>query len=495
MSDEFHVFFSYNSKDKPRVLELAEAVEGRSLHVWLDAWELEHGGKWLYALEEIIGTVKTAAVLIGEGGVGQWQREEMAAVVRESVKRTLRVIPVLLPGTSAQPEDLPVFLQNFTCVDLRNGLTDDNLNWLCRNIRPREDLPPRPQPFFGRKAELEDLVDTLLQDSPKPTPIVGDPGMGKSTFALVALHDPKVAQKYRVDREDRRFFIRCQSSTDSREKLVALIADDLGVAPGRARSSPQVSALEIHICNELAKAPAVLVLDNAETLLWVDNPIPVQEWLARLAEIPRLALVVTMRGRRPPRISWRRTIDLGPLDRLNARQAFLSEAGTQQFENDPRVDILVDKVDRVPLAVVLIASAAQDYGDLGTVLALWEQRRLELGRSGPGTSVRETNLDASLDLSIESPGMTDAGRRLLKLLALLPNGLQHPGQIEAILPGWGLQAALLLPRRSLAFLKGGRLRVRAPVRDSVERREQKFPTQKEDSGPSHPALCPTRIDV
>jgi hypothetical protein len=141
-------------------------------------------------------------------------------------------------------QDVPL---SYIGIDQTRGASDVARKYRSAfNIRPRKDLPPRPQPFFGREAELQDLVDTLLQDSPEPTPILGDPGIGKSTFALVALHDERVAQKYRVDGEDRRFFIHCQSSTDSREKLGALIANELGVVPRRDQSSMHVSALDAH---------------------------------------------------------------------------------------------------------------------------------------------------------------------------------------------------------------------------------------------------------
>jgi hypothetical protein len=48
------------------------------------------------------------------------------------------VIPVLLPGASAQPK-LPLFLRQVTWVDLRGGLTPqglDRLEWGVTGIKP-----------------------------------------------------------------------------------------------------------------------------------------------------------------------------------------------------------------------------------------------------------------------------------------------------------------------------------------------------------------------
>ena len=66
----FAVFLSHNSKDKPAVGQLAEELKKRGLHVWLDEWELIPGHLWQEALEEIIRTTKSAAVLVGADGFG-----------------------------------------------------------------------------------------------------------------------------------------------------------------------------------------------------------------------------------------------------------------------------------------------------------------------------------------------------------------------------------------------------------------------------------------
>jgi hypothetical protein len=135
----FDVFLSHNSADKPTVIELATLLRDRKLNVWLDAWELVPGRPWQQAIEDVIETVGSAAVLVGKDGIGPWEAPEMRACLDECVRRRMSVIPVLLPGASATPQ-LPLFLRQFTWVDFRDGLDEakvDRLEWGITGIKPR----------------------------------------------------------------------------------------------------------------------------------------------------------------------------------------------------------------------------------------------------------------------------------------------------------------------------------------------------------------------
>jgi hypothetical protein len=135
----FDVFLSHNSADKPTVIELATMLKERKLKVWLDAWELVPGRSWQQALEEVIATVGSAAVLVGKDGIGPWEEPEMRACLDQCVHRKMPVIPVLLPGAAATPQ-LPLLLRQFTWVDLRSGLGEarvDRLEWGITGIKPR----------------------------------------------------------------------------------------------------------------------------------------------------------------------------------------------------------------------------------------------------------------------------------------------------------------------------------------------------------------------
>lgn len=136
---DFDVFLSHNSRDKPAVRDLARALAERGLAPWLDERELVPGRDWQADLERIIRTVRSAAVLVGPEGLGPWEVPELRACLSEGVRRGLPVIPVLLPGAPRQPV-LPLFLTQFTWVDLRDGVTApglDRLEWGITGTRPR----------------------------------------------------------------------------------------------------------------------------------------------------------------------------------------------------------------------------------------------------------------------------------------------------------------------------------------------------------------------
>jgi TIR domain/FCD domain len=139
MTQSFDVFLSHNTKDKPAVRELAQALRARGLNVWLDEWELVPGQPWQKPIEEIIKTTRSSAVLVGKDGFGPWQDAEMQACLSEFMKRKLPVIPVLLPGAPDIPPRLPIFLEEFAWVDLRKGLTKEGLDrvqWGVTGERP-----------------------------------------------------------------------------------------------------------------------------------------------------------------------------------------------------------------------------------------------------------------------------------------------------------------------------------------------------------------------
>lgn len=147
----FDVFLSHNSKDKKAVIALGERLKACGLKVWLDVWELRPGERWQDALEDIIRTTRTVAVLVGKDGLGPWEAIEMHACLNEFASRRLRVIPVLMPGCRKKPE-LPLLLRDFTWVDLRGGKDKEEkgfelIMWGITGKKPgMAPFPPPPPP-------------------------------------------------------------------------------------------------------------------------------------------------------------------------------------------------------------------------------------------------------------------------------------------------------------------------------------------------------------
>lgn len=117
-SGDYDVFMCHNSEDKPDVKAIGERLKEHGILPWLDESELPPGRRWRPKLEEVIKTIKSAAVFVGPDGVGPWQDMELDAHLQELVERNCPVIPVILPGCSATPE-IPAFLRGVTWVDFR----------------------------------------------------------------------------------------------------------------------------------------------------------------------------------------------------------------------------------------------------------------------------------------------------------------------------------------------------------------------------------------
>ncbi|HZF07148.1 MAG TPA: TIR domain-containing protein, partial [Thermoanaerobaculia bacterium] len=152
MEPPFHVFISHNSRDKLTVREICEALRERGLQPWLAEEELIPGRDWQEALEEAVRTVPAAAVLVGRDGIGPWEDREMRACLLQFVDRRIPVIPVLLPGAARKPA-LPLFLQAFTWVDLRNGITRQGIDRLVYGITGEKPPAPPPKPSHGVRTE------------------------------------------------------------------------------------------------------------------------------------------------------------------------------------------------------------------------------------------------------------------------------------------------------------------------------------------------------
>ena len=126
-------------------------------------------------------------------------------------------------------------------------------------------------------------------------------------------------------------------------------------------------------------------------------------------------VAVSARGTgRPAGLRWRDFAMVSPLPLADARRLFLPVAGPG-FAADPRLDELLAGLDGVPLAVELMAYAAQGQPDLGEVAARWRAERTGmLARMGGAT--RELSVAVSVEASVTAPLMTAPAARLLSLL-------------------------------------------------------------------------------
>lgn len=127
---DFDVFLCHNGKDKPKVKQIGEKLKELGILPWLDEWELRPGYPWQRLLERQIGQIKSAAVFVGNDGIGPWEQMELEAFLRQFVKRGCPVIPVILADAPEEPQ-FPIFLGSMTWVDFRKHDTDpmERLIW------------------------------------------------------------------------------------------------------------------------------------------------------------------------------------------------------------------------------------------------------------------------------------------------------------------------------------------------------------------------------
>ena len=204
----YDVFLSYSGVDKAEVELLATRLQREAgLLPFLDKWHLVPGEPWQSELDRAIEQSSTAAIFFGPQGRGAWQIEEMQVLLDKAARsrNDFRVVPVLLPGASA--ETLDAFLKQRTWVDFRSGLNDVSaFQRLVAGIKGEAiepngyELPDEPAPyrglerfeagqkdfFFGREDDIRRLARRLEQS--RFVAIVGASGCGKSSLARAGLH-------------------------------------------------------------------------------------------------------------------------------------------------------------------------------------------------------------------------------------------------------------------------------------------------------------------
>ncbi|UCH97554.1 MAG: TIR domain-containing protein, partial [Candidatus Aminicenantes bacterium] len=211
MKNKYNAFLSHNSRDKPKVEQIAQWLEDKAnLSVWLDKWNLIPGDPWQEEIEKALDESQCCVVFLGPNGIGPWQNEEMRSALAERVStKTIRVIPVLLPGAvrPGQESNLPWFLRRLAWVVFQqNRDEEDALHRLVcgiKGVRPgrdakiteESDICPyrglevfREQDqyfFFGREAVVQRLMDKL--NTSRFLAVLGPSGCGKSSVVQAGL--------------------------------------------------------------------------------------------------------------------------------------------------------------------------------------------------------------------------------------------------------------------------------------------------------------------
>ena len=202
------LFLSYSRVDSEEARELKRRLEespaGRhaGLKVWFDKDDIAAGGYWQQSIEIAIAQQSTAfAVYVGSKGIVNWVRPEVRlAMSRATSSDSYPFIPII--AKDSDELDLPPFARQYhgVCDPLNDTAEMEKLL--------RAVLAPTPggepiliveEPyvglrameeadadrFFGREAELDDLVAKVR--SRRLTALIADSGAGKSSLVRAGL--------------------------------------------------------------------------------------------------------------------------------------------------------------------------------------------------------------------------------------------------------------------------------------------------------------------
>jgi tetratricopeptide (TPR) repeat protein len=323
--------------------------------------------------------------------------------------------------------------------------------------------------MIGREDRLKDLVAAILGQE-RPILVPGALGMGKTTLALAAAHDPAVVARFGAER---RFFVNLEPVPDA-EGVMRALAHALGLD-----ASGAAAAVERAVADSCAGGAALAILDNFETP-WRKEKAATEAMLGRIAAIKGLRLIVTARDQPPHVPGGGVTLrDVESLAFDDARELFLREAGPHHA-SDPALPKLLEALDGHPLSIELLAANAAGKADLKGLAADWNERRAAMLQRGDGDT-RLTSLRVSLDISLEALGADSAAHRLLRLIALLPTGMAAGDCVAALADGAPTPAergaAAKLEAARLASRRDDRWRLLAPVRETLLR---DFPPEAPD---------------
>jgi TPR repeat protein/energy-coupling factor transporter ATP-binding protein EcfA2 len=208
----YDVFISYARVDGRHAADIDSILRSKGLSPFFDRRSFAPGLPWLRALEQVIGSAKSAIVLIGPHGLGNTQQyERELALIRQTGDQAFPVVPVILPGNKSDPPfDFLRLLSwiDFSHVD-RVSDAPDALEQLLAAIHGREIAPEAARaaicPYRGLDAYREEdsafFIGRGSADDPNSpigellrkvrehpfVMVVGRSGSGKSSLVYAGL--------------------------------------------------------------------------------------------------------------------------------------------------------------------------------------------------------------------------------------------------------------------------------------------------------------------
>jgi len=246
-------------------------------------------------------------------------------------------------------------------------------------------VPEKPRIFHGREEELKTILSIIdagvSANNPARVAICGGGGLGKTSLALSVLHHDDAKAAF----GSHRYYVSCEA-TNTPSLLLPSIIRALGVS--QPNSDP-LTQLQGYIRS--LDTSVMLILDNFETPWDGEDQDNVHQIVSILDSSHHLTLLLTTRVIIPPRgIMWAKCPPLRPFDLDAARQTFNDIGGEIADDSSWDLDELLQQLDRVPLAVALMASTAKSGESIVNLRRAWDQERTSM--LAGGSSSKNSNL-------------------------------------------------------------------------------------------------------
>ena len=296
------------------------------------------------------------------------------------------------------------------------------------NSLARQEMPLKPEIFHGRDDLVESIAQLLLREETSRVCILGPGGMGKTSVSLAVVELPLIKERFPGENV---VWVPCIEAT-SASLFLEILSIQLQV-PG----DKQVTLEKIIFELNALKQPRLIVVDNFETP-WNGNQKHVGDILRRLAMLNHIAILITMRGRRPPcygAIKWQSKYIESTDEKACLR---IYRDINPNSKNDPDVAKLLTALGHMPFAVTLMANlGAESRSSAKDLLDSWSKF---------GTNILSNDPEKSMDQSIRLSVKSDLVKRnpnavlLLAILSLLPAGTTRENMCW-----WAPTIALMIP--------------------------------------------------
>jgi len=124
------VLFVYNSVDRLEVDQVYHELRHRGLRPGMDSYDARPGWSWCEQFEAAADRAEAAITFFGQAGVGNWEREEIYALLNAFLSSHKNIIPVYLPSVLQREErggnggNLPIFIRSQHAVKFEHSIND-----------------------------------------------------------------------------------------------------------------------------------------------------------------------------------------------------------------------------------------------------------------------------------------------------------------------------------------------------------------------------------